>query len=413
MQNRIYFKSSLVIILVFTVISLRSKPLIAAVIGDFYVEQDTDLTKKFILERGQSPAGDNIFSEIIQLISSAKYEEAIKKINDILIKDPGLPAAREILGTALILKGDIDEGLISLNKAVELNPKQSSAYIKIGNVYMIKKEYQKAKQNFLNALKINNNNIKAHQWLGIIYEKDGEFKKAEEHYEKGLIGENPDYIGIKVNLSRLYNLSSRFSESVKLLEGLIKKDNKEVTAHVVLGRAYLGLKELDKAIGEFKIVRVLEPDTERAAWFLGIAYRQNENLNESVEELEKVIKSKPEQFAGYYQMGETLFKMKKYDQAIESYNKAKELNPKPFFIKKRIAEVYLLQKKHSDAISICEEMIESPEADIDIYSLLAGSYQLNNQLESAEKTLQLMVTKFPGNPFSFYKLGFFYEELLF
>src|SRR6185295_5698157 len=144
---------------------------------------------------------------------------------------------------------------------------------KIGDVYLAQGESKKAKEEFQKAVQIAPANNRAHQRLGLLDEQEGNVNLAIEHYEKGIVGTPAAYTGIKVNLAGLYNVTGRFEKAVALLEGLITPDSKDASAHFVLGNAYLGLKKIDKAIGEYTIVLKLEPEAERAPLALGIAYR--------------------------------------------------------------------------------------------------------------------------------------------
>ena len=351
---------------------------------------------------------DKILSEAVRLINAEKYDAAIDKVREVLSNDPDSAPAHEILGVALIMKEEIDKGLVALKKAVQLDPNQSSALTKIGYVHMARKQYKKAKQAFIRAIKITPNDCTAHRRLGVIYEGEGKYNQALEHYEKGIMGMPPGYVGVKVNLARLYNRSKRFDKTIDLLGGLITGKSKDTTAHILLGTAYLGLRKIDEAIREFKIARDLEPQTEEAHLSLGIAYRKKGDLRGSLEELEEVVKIRPKWSTGHYQIGETLFAMEEYDRALKRYRKAEKLSPNPAFVRKRIGDVYMAQKRFPQAISVYKDILESPQADPKIFDLLGTAYERGGQVELAQKTFEEMCQKYPESSFAFYRLGLFY-----
>jgi tetratricopeptide (TPR) repeat protein len=351
---------------------------------------------------------DRRLSNALKLVNAGKYDEAIREVNLILEGKPNSAPAYELLGTALIMKGEIDQGLNKLEKAVEIKPMQSSAITKIGDVHMAQKEYEKAREAFLKAINISPLDRRAHQRLGILYEMDNKYSIAVDHYEKGLIGAPPEYVGIKVNLARLYNSSNNFEKTIDLLKGIITRDNRNTTAHIVLGTAYLGLKRIDESISEFRIARSLEPETERAHLSLGIAYREKKNFLGSIKELEQVVKIKPDWSTGHYQMGETLFAMKEYDKALKSYQRAEKLSPNPFLVRKRTADLYLEMDRFEEAISIFKDMVQSEQVNPQIYDLLGSAYQISGQLDLAEKTFQEMCRKYTQNAFASYRTGLFY-----
>ena len=362
-------------------------------------------------ERFKRMPTDKNLVEAQELLKKGKPDEAIEKVNQAIRTNPNSPnsaLAHEFLGKILIMEGEIDKGLKELQKAVELRPLQSSAITKIGDVHLARKEYEKARESFLKVISINPTDRRAHQQLGILYEMDEKYGLAIKHYEEALKGAHPGYIGIKVNLGRLYNLSKRYSETVDLLAHLVTPDNKNPIAHIVLGTAYLGLRKTDLAFNEFEIVRQLDPDSERSYLSLGIAYRETGKYLQSLVALIKVIIIKPKCSTCYFQLGETYFAMKDFDQALKEYKKAEKNSSNPFLIRKREAEVYLAQKKPEETITIYKRMIKDRPDHISLYDLLGSVYQFGGQLELAEKTFEEMVEKFPKNPFAYYKLGLFY-----
>ena len=346
--------------------------------------------------------------EALRLLNAGQYDEAAAKAKEFLARDPGSAPAHEILGAALIMKGEVDKGFEELKKAAMLDPKQSSAITKMGDVYMAKKDYKKAKESFLKAIEITPDDRRAHQRLGLLYEQEGKRDLAIKHFEKGIEGTPADYLGVKINLASLYNEERRFDKSLALLQGLIDEKSENTTALIVLGTAYLGLNKPDEAVKAFERARTLEPDSERAHLSLGIAYRQKEKYSESLKELEDVKRIKPKWSAGHFQTGETLFAMKEYDRALSSFRQAESLSPNPRMIRERMAEVYLAQKKPAEAISIYKGFINSKGADLRAYDLLGSAYQMNGQVELADKTFADMRQKYPKEPFAYYRSGLFY-----
>ena len=119
-----------------------------------------------------------------------------------------------------------------------------------------------------------------------------------------------------------------------MMEKLIGKKNRNAADHIVLGTAYLGLKQTDADIKQFEAARNLEPNVEGGYLSLGIACREQGDYRRSLKELEKVVQMKPDWSTGYYQMGETYLSMKEYDQALKQYRQAARLSQGPDFVKK-------------------------------------------------------------------------------
>lgn len=359
-------------------------------------------------ENGMSTAGDKNLSDALQLLNARRYDDCIELVGRFLKTSPESAPAYELLGAALVKKGRIEEGLAALKKAIALNPRQSSAMTKIGDVHMARQQYEQARQEFLKAVQIHPHNRLAHQRLGIIYEMEGDIDLAIAHYEEGIKGTPPGYMGVKVNLAKLYNTHKRFREAADLLKNVVTEDNGDATAHLVLGTSYLNLNQTDAAINEFKILQKLEPESDRSHLALGIAYRGKGYYDDSVKELEKVTKINPAGSTGYFQLGQTYARRGNYDAALASFRRAEKLSENPALIKFKIAQVYLAQKKYPSAIGVYKDLIASGVDDPKTYDLLGSALQMNGELDQAEAVFEKMQEKYPDRPFSNYRLGLFY-----
>lgn len=365
-------------------------------------------TEEFSQQEIKLTPKQRVLQDALAALRRGKYDDAIRKAEAALADDATLAPAHEIIGAALTLQGDLDGGLMHLRMALKIDPDQSSAHTKIGDIYLAQEDLKAAKKEFLSAIRLNPKDRYAHQRLGIIYDRENDTAKAIEHYEQGLRGTPPGYLGIKVDLGRLYNQTGVFQETVDLLADLIPAESKNTTAHIVLGTAYLGLNRTEDAIREFRLARKLEPDTERAALSLGIAYRQSGDLRRSEEELKEVVRLRPKWSTGYFQLGETYAALKDFGNAETNYRTAEKYSPNPLFIKKRRAQLYLEQKATQKAIALYKEIIQSGNADVNTFELLGTAYQLTGEMDLAEKTFLEMKQKFPDNPFCNYRLGIYY-----
>ena len=346
--------------------------------------------------------------DAVRLVHEGKIDGAIKIVQKEIEQNPGSASAYELRGAILVLKGDITKGLADLQKAVKLNPRQSSAYTKIGDVHMASGKTDLAEKAFLKTVEISPYDHLAHQRLGIIYDKQGKENLAIAHYEKGIVGTPDTYLGIKVDLARLYNKRNQYGKTIGLLKKQVTQATKSTAPHILLGTAYLAVNKADDAIKHFKIVRSLDPKSESSYLSMGIAYRIKGDFKNSLTELKKVETMKPKWAIGYYQSGETLFAMKNYTEALKKYTKAEQLDPRSIEIKKKVAEAHIALKNPGKAIAIYKQMIDSKQADAATYDLLGSIYQLNGKNKEAENVFNAMRKKFPNNGFAYYRSGLYY-----
>jgi len=344
----------------------------------------------------------------LDLLNSGDMEKAISLARKAIQEDANSAPAHEVLGAALALHGEIDKALKALMKAVKLNPEQGSAYTKIGDIYLAQNKRQQAMEQFVKAIAIDESNRRAHQRLGFLFEEDNHAEQAIMHYEKGLVGVPLTYVGIKVNLARLYNDSGMFDRGQRLLSDVIDEHNADATAHIVLGTSYLGLQQVDTAIREFNIARSLEPDAARGYLSLGIAYRYKGELGESVEHLRKVIELRPNWSTGHFQLAETLVVMNRLDDALAHYRRAEGLSADSTLVRKRMADTHLAQQQYATAIAAYKSLADENPSNIVLLDALASACQVAGRIQEAEESVELMLQRFPDSPFAHYRSGLFY-----
>lgn len=346
-------------------------------------------------------------SDALRLIESGKLQAALEKVNSVLARHPDLPPAREVLGIVLVLQGRTDEGLAQLQRAVQLNPKQSTAITKIGDVYLARNELEKARSQFEQAIALNPDDRWAHQRLGLLYEQEDDIKNAIIQFENGLRDAPADYLGVKVNLARLYNRSLQFGKAYDLLISVVKT-NAGPEAHLALGTAALGLGRPKEALQHFERARTIEPNAAKTQLALGIAYREAGDLKSSERELAKALKIDPGFSAADYQMGETLAQLNRLPEAIRYYQKAAAGQANSIAISNRIAAVYSQNRQYAEAMAVYKAIITSGRAGIQSYGAYSSLLQQHGQLSEAGAALLEACGKFPESAEAKWRLGMHY-----
>ena len=95
-------------------------------------------------------------------------------------------------------------------------------------------------------------------------------------------------------------------------------------AHFLLGNAYFGQQQYDKAVAEYQKSVELAPDYAPAYNLLGYAQRAKERYGESESAFKKYIELIPNDPNPYDSYAELLMKMGRFDESIAMYRKALE-----------------------------------------------------------------------------------------
>jgi len=340
------------------------------------------------------------------LVKKKEYAEAQRQAEQFIQKNPTYGPGYEILGLIFLLQNQLDDAVKALTKAVDLDRKHSSALTYLGSIYMGRSQVEKAKETLLKAVARNPNDRFAYQRLGMLSEKDNDTDKAVSYFEQGLKGTAADYIGVKVNLARLYNIKRQFSKTIALLEPVLTPASKNVPAHILLGTAYLSTHQTDKAIEQYRTAATIDP--ARGNVPLGIAYRISGKLDESRQVLLEAEKVKSTDPAIQFELAETAKRQGEYEEAQQRILKAIETGYPKVRALRSLAALQMQNKKYDEAVQTLKQIIFSKESTMEDQFVLAEALQFSGQFNAAEKLLLSLSKQHPKDAAPWYRLGLHY-----
>lgn len=355
-------------------------------------------------------AADKPARETLLLLRSGRVGEAVAKARELVKAYPRWASAHELLGAALVMQGDLEGGLKSLQQAVVLNGKQYTAMVKIGDVYRAQGKSTDAKKQYLEAVRLAPTDRLVNQRLGLIAEEEGDARSAIDFFQKGIVGVPPGYVGVKVNLGHLYNVSGQFNRTVELLQPVVPLSSQDAMAQIVLGTALVATGKVDDGIRAFERAKAIDPKQAGYRLVLGMAYRQAGAYDKALAELTEANRLNPDWPIGLIQMGNTLATAGRPTDALERYRKAERLAAEPALteVRGRIGNLQLATKDFTGAIATFKQLAAGPNPPVEAVAGLAQAYQLNGQLAEAESSYREVIRLAPKDPNSFLRLGLFY-----
>ncbi len=155
--------------------------------------------------------------------------------------------------------------------------------------------------------------------------------------------------------------SGKFKQAAILYQKVTEKDPKHKYAWNNLGRAYMGMKEYNKASGAYH--KALEVNAyDPWAWNnLGRVHEQQQ----------------------------------RYDQAISDYRKQIEINPLDPYAHSNLGNLFLLLRRNSEGVPELERAAVISPDNIEIQEQLATAYLRTGQTEKAMETFDKVLQKSP------------------
>ena len=215
------------------------------------------------------------------------------------------PSARAALGRAYYSLERFDEALplLSANTSTSKDakevkePKESKEaaanYYYVGAIHFKREDDDRAIAALRQAVRLNPEDTAAMELLS-----ESLMRKARK------ANSNPSWIE-----------AAEVGEKLKAIRDDLKTAN-------ILGRAYLGARQFDKAVAPLEKLAKANPDNGQAWLYYGISLSRSNQMRKAMEALEITIQLMPDSVAALSELGYVYESDKQYQQALRIYEKA-------------------------------------------------------------------------------------------
>lgn len=155
----------------------------------------------------------------------------------------------------------------------------------------------------------------------------------------------------RIRKAQIYIQSGDFQEAANILQKMIKQDPTDPDANYLLGIAYFGMKELDKAESQFGKCINLSPQFEEAYLQLTAVQAEKKEYEKAEKTINQLLIKKPDSALAYYAKGVLYYMQQKVKQAIESLNQAIIKDKKLTYAYANLGIIYYNEKKYDEAMA--------------------------------------------------------------
>ncbi len=149
-----------------------------------------------------------------------------------------------------------------------------------------------------------------------------------------------------------------FPVAIDLLKRVVEADPKHKTAWINLGRAYMGLRQTDKAIEAFKKQAEANPYDEFAYNSLGWAYTTDRRYDEAAVAYQKALEINPLSDYAHAALGSMYSEAHQYDKAVPELEKAVSLKQDNAFLHISLGDAYLNLGQDDKALAAFDRAVE-------------------------------------------------------
>jgi tetratricopeptide (TPR) repeat protein len=289
------------------------------------------------------------------MMIAGRYAEALaeaeKLAKEILQKDPNHIEGHILTANVLFARGQKDQALVELNRAIELDPKRVESRLALARYYIASSDKVKAEEIFKNAITINGASALAYTEYGkfliqadrgadaeaalrkaveveptnrnsrfvlaSFYLVTKQLDKAEEAY-KALADLNQDKPEGRAVLGDFYSAVNRQADAIKIYQEILAKSPDYVQGRYRLSEIMLNSGDAKGAMAQIDELLKKDPRDRQALLLRARVHSQTGQTSEikaAIEDLKEVLKQEPNSRAGLYFMAQADFSLGLVDEA--------------------------------------------------------------------------------------------------
>jgi tetratricopeptide (TPR) repeat protein len=290
-----------------------------------------------------------------------EYNEALKKLGEVIDEDPGIMEARQVRGNIYMELDRPEEAVEECRAALEIDPEYGAAIFTMAQAYRKLKKPEEAAAGFRRLIQLDPKDPKPYVNLGEISLDVRDFDAAISHLEKAIAADREH----------------------------------SAVAHNLLGSAYLEKKMLEPAEREIRRSLEMRPQIPDAHYNLGLLYEEKSDLQRAAEEYRKEIEIHPGAYPAYFNLALLCAKTGDRQGEFEHFKEAVKANPQFARGNLFLAKAYLDRNENFDeAIRLARKGLElEPEAEsaplghyvlADIYNRLGRLAEYRAELEKGQ-----------------------------
>lgn len=323
---------------------------------------------------------------------------ASNRLGEMVIQAKSSESASRYLSTDLFLKGnmslmegDFATASVLFKHLVELVPhdefvlkKYAISLIRVGDL--------ETSKGVLEKLYTLSKDEKVGLILAGVYTGLDQEAEARKLYKK-LLAANPRNEDACIFLSKSLAVSKETTKAIDQLKFCAGKDPKNGMYDYYIGKIYLDLGQVPKAMASFQSAYKRQPNLGQAVSALGILLEEREKHDEAISIYQKYLVGQPNDPSILMRIVQTLFLRERFTEVIPYAERLSDLEPDNLNLKVKLGILYTDSKKYPEAISVFKDLLAAaPQSDKILYYLGAIYQEMSQYQESIEYFNQIPST---------------------
>lgn len=323
--------------------------------------------------------------EVLRL-ESTKLEETIQKLKSILKSYPNHPAAMLALAEALRRQGNFSEAVENYQQLIRVKPEFIDEVIRgYREVIEVCPEQVLARAYLGEALLIQGNIPEALSEFGKMIESDPTVAETVVRKCREVLRQQPQLLSAHIVLGQAYLAKGDYQRAAVEAEGAIAIDKDLTSAHLLLGEAYVNLNLLRKAAQALHTALTLEPFNLQ----VHEKYRavREKEINLEIEELKNRLQEDQWKISLHFDLAKLYLEKGARDEAVRELQLGQKDTARAPLALNLLGDIYRSEGRFDLAAAQYNHALElsTPEHSRIIHFNLGTTYEAQGQVRKAIK----------------------------
>lgn len=362
-------------------------------------------------ERGYGVEQTNETTDVlIALFNHGRYEEAERLAQRMTERFPEHWAGWKMLGVLFNQRGESENALSPMRRAVALAPGDAESHNNLGIILQKLDRLADAENSYRQALQINPDYVHALGNLGSAQQALGRLDEAIASYKRAL-ELAPEYVKARSNLGSAYQDIGRLEDAVSCYLRVLEIDPRYVDALYNLGIAFHVLGKQDEAEAAFQYLLGIDPNHAETQYRLGNVFFDTGRIGEAETCYRNAVHVNPGHAGAYNNLGLVLESEGQLREAEECCRKALLINPAFAPAHSNLGIVLYAQGRLDEAESSYRQALRIDPDSASVYCNLGATLQHLGRLKEAVACCRRSLRIKPDLAEAHINLGYLYCEL--
>ena len=336
--------------------------------------------------------------------------KAVDTYRRMVKKFPRAYAGHFFLGRIYRQQGKSRRAEKAFLKALEIKPDLEEPRLELAAGYLARGKTDQAIEMYRELLDGNPENVKAAMELARLYVDQGQVAEAEPLFRE-LARRSLSDLQVAREVVRRYIDPKLYAQAAVILAGILENGPAGRDLNYLLGVAYEGLQDTERAILEMKKLSLVDRFYPDAVVRIAFLYQEQKQVNKAIAHLERAISLSPGKAEFYFFLGTLYEETGDLKQALSTLLKGQEREPDNLKIQFRIGIVHDKMGDKQKSIAAMKQVIRMDGNHASALNYLGYTYaDMGKNLDEAEALISKALKIKPEDGYITDSLGWVYYQ---